>query len=225
MQHTPSVRQWPPPLLAPTMGESLSCSPLFIAALTHSTGTIGSPRLHQPLRSMAARRDELALEYLRLDAELKHVQDQRRDVAGRIDGECQSLAPPASLLTAQLAAATRAQTSSLIDEVRTRSHEREERRHRSLVSTAKRHEASRKLQEELQVVRGKREMVKGVLRVSNSQLRGEGVTTAHASRRASSWSRAWTGMAAESSVHWFSSSETTTWTHQTRSQISSPTRD
>ena len=123
---------------------------------------------------MAARRDELALEYLRLDAELKHVQDQRREIAGRIEGECPSLAPTTSLLTAPLASATRAQTSSLIDEVRTRSHEREERRHRNLKSTAKRHEASRKLQEELQVVRGKREMVKGVLRVSKSQPRGEG---------------------------------------------------
>ncbi|UZJ57516.1 hypothetical protein CBS101457_006836 [Exobasidium rhododendri] len=48
-------------------------------------GSSTMPPSRLPLRYMAARRDELSLEFLRIDMELKQVRSQRRDVAENIE--------------------------------------------------------------------------------------------------------------------------------------------
>jgi hypothetical protein len=107
---------------------------------------VNRPASRQSLRYLAAERDELALEYLRTDAQIKAIRIQRGEMAQKID-------------------ATRKQTSTLIEQVRQRAEDLQQAQRTELQSTARRDEKSRSLKEALQAARGKREMVKGVLRV------------------------------------------------------------
>lgn len=52
-----------------------------------SSGDSPLPLSRQPLRYMATRRDQLALDFLVLDASLKDVRKDRMNMAGKIEGE------------------------------------------------------------------------------------------------------------------------------------------
>lgn len=123
------------------------------------------PLSRHPLRYMAARRDQLALDFLALDASIKELRSQRMDMAGKIECEFRFLRSEIHGDIHYLA--TRRQTSSLIEEVRKRADALQDERqggHQPL--TSKQSEKSQILDETLQTARGKRELVKGVLRVS-----------------------------------------------------------
>jgi hypothetical protein len=107
----------------------------------------------QPLRSLVARRDELALDFLKLDDRIKQLRKDRQGVAEQI-------------------VSVRSQTSALVREIEQHKGTLEERREQhtkrlSMPGNRKENDAQQRitvLREAIQASRSKRMIIKGVLR-------------------------------------------------------------
>lgn len=129
---------------------------------------------------MAARRDDLALQFLRLDDQIKEVRTKRRQVAKEINGRRRLRRAYDTRATADelFPAAVRESTASLAAQVQEAKASLQAQREADLsVSLAEEggseHRRIEELQEAVDTARGKREMVKGVLRVSRLLERGD----------------------------------------------------